>query len=445
MTRRSSVTVYGLLAAFVLGSALPLYWSFVIGSHTKDEALALPPPLLPGGHFLANARRVLDTIDFWQAMFNSVIVSAVCGVSVVFFSTLAGYAFAKLRFRGSNSLMGLLVLTMAVPPQLAMVPLFILMREYNLLDTLTAVALPSLVTAFGVFFMRQYLVDSIPDELLDAATVDGCSMFRTFLTVGVPAARPAMAMLFLFTFMMVWTEYMWPLVALQTTATPPDRARPTCSDRAGADHGLRPGAGGRRNGNPSPLGALRPDRSQPRDRHHAGRRQGMSAHSCGTVRAPRSKPTPFGRTQPPDDQWLAKSAVEEPIDPDIPIVDAHVHLWHHASGHQYFVPGLRRGHRRQRSRRGVLRVRRVQLDVPGPWSEPLRAVGETEFAAAWPPWQTVRSTRRPVLPPPSSPSQTCETRRWATSSTHTPRLPTAGFEAFDNVPSGIPIQPYAAR
>ncbi len=219
MNRRPGFLIYGLLAAFVLGSAAPLYWSFVIGSHTKGDANDFPPPILPGGHFFENARRVLDTVDFWQAMFNSVLVSTACAVSVVFFSTLAGYAFAKLRFRGSNALMGFVVMTMAVPPHLAIVPLFILMRDYQLLDTLVAVALPTLVTAFGVFFMRQYLVDAVPDELIEAARMDGCTMLRTFWVVAVPAARPAMAILFLFTFMQVWTDYMWPLVALQKTET----------------------------------------------------------------------------------------------------------------------------------------------------------------------------------------------------------------------------------
>lgn len=219
MSRRPGFLVYGLLAAFVLGSAAPLYWSFVIGSHTTGDAKDFPPPMLPGGHFLANARRVLDTVDFWQAMLNSILVSTACAVSVVFFSTLAGYAFAKLRFRGSNALMGFVVMTMAVPTQLAIVPLFILMRDYRLLDTLLAVALPTLVTAFGVFFMRQYLVDAVPDELIEAARMDGCTMLRTFWVVGMPAARPAMAILFLFTFMQVWTDYMWPLVALQETQT----------------------------------------------------------------------------------------------------------------------------------------------------------------------------------------------------------------------------------
>lgn len=219
MSRRPGFLVYGLLGAYVLGSALPLYWSVVISTHTRSRSIEHPPPLFPGGNFLENARVVLDTVPFWSALLNSVILATGCGLSVVFFSTLAGYAFAKLRFRGSNALMGFVVLTMAVPVQLAMVPLFVLMRDYNLLDTLLAVALPTVVTAFGVFFMRQYLLDAVPDELIEAARVDGASMFRTFWTVAVPAARPAMGILFLFTFMFVWTDYMWPLVALQETQT----------------------------------------------------------------------------------------------------------------------------------------------------------------------------------------------------------------------------------
>jgi cellobiose transport system permease protein len=215
MIRRPGALVYALLAAFLLGSAFPLYWSFIIGSVTRQRAGQNPPPLLPGGHFLENASRVFDRIDFWSALANSVLISAFCALSVVLFATLAGYSFAKLRFRGSNALMVFVVMTMAVPPQLALVPLLKEFSNLGLTGTQFAVALPWLVTAFGVFFMRQYLVDAIPDELIDAARVDGCSMIRTFWTVAVPAARPAMAILGLFTFMQVWTDFMWPLLVLQ--------------------------------------------------------------------------------------------------------------------------------------------------------------------------------------------------------------------------------------
>ncbi|HEX6365118.1 MAG TPA: carbohydrate ABC transporter permease [Agromyces sp.] len=213
---RPGFLTYGLLAAFVIGSAYPLWWSFVVGSGTnatRGETL----PILPGGNFLANAAKVFDAIPFWLALGNSIVVSAVITVSVVTFSTLAGYAFAKLRFRGRDGLMVFVIATMAIPTQLGIIPLFMVMRQLGWTGTLGAVIVPMLVTAFGVFFMRQYLVDVIPDELIEAARVDGANQIRTFLTVGLPAARPAMAILGLFTFMTAWTDYLWPLIVLGPT------------------------------------------------------------------------------------------------------------------------------------------------------------------------------------------------------------------------------------
>jgi len=210
---RPGFLTYGLLSAVLIGSAYPLWWSFVVGSGTnatRGETL----PLLPGGNFFANVVKVFDAIPFWTALMNSVIVSGVITLSVVTFSTLAGYAFAKLRFRGRDGLMIFVIATMAIPTQLGIIPLFIVMRQLGWTGSLGAVIIPTLVTAFGVFFMRQYLVDVIPDELLEAARVDGANQFRTFLTVAVPAARPAMAILGLFTFMMAWTDFLWPLIVL---------------------------------------------------------------------------------------------------------------------------------------------------------------------------------------------------------------------------------------
>jgi cellobiose transport system permease protein len=216
MNRRPGFLVYGLLAAFLVGSALPLYWSFLVGSHTKEVMTRQTPPLLPGGHFLENASRVFDSVPFWKALGNSLLVSTVTATSVVFFCTLAGFAFAKLRFRGSTALLVFVILTMAVPTQLGVVPLFILMAKLGWTGSVWAAIIPWIVTAFGVFFMRQFLVDAVPDELIEAARVDGCSQIRIFLTVGVPAARPAAAILWLFTFMQVWTDFFWPLIVLPT-------------------------------------------------------------------------------------------------------------------------------------------------------------------------------------------------------------------------------------
>ncbi|MDY7529500.1 carbohydrate ABC transporter permease [Cryobacterium sp. MDB1-18-2] len=210
--RRPGFLTYGILLALFLGGAYPLWWSVVVGSSSSSVLSQEWPPLLPGGQFWINVAAVFDTIPFWQALLNSVVVSTIITVSVVSFSTLAGYAFAKLRFRGSNGLMVFVVGTMAIPTQLGIIPLFILMRQFGWTGSVGAIIIPTLVTAFGVFFMRQYLVDVIPDELIEAARVDGANMITTFWNVAVPAARPAMAILSLFTFMMAWTDFLWPMI-----------------------------------------------------------------------------------------------------------------------------------------------------------------------------------------------------------------------------------------
>ncbi|HEY9499688.1 MAG TPA: carbohydrate ABC transporter permease [Terrimesophilobacter sp.] len=210
---------YGLLTAFFVAGAYPLWWSFVVGSSDRTALTSNWPPLLPGGRFWINVGEVLNTVPFWLALGNSLIVSTVITLSVVTFSTLAGFAFAKLRFRGREGFMIFVVATLAVPTQLGIIPLFILMRQFGWTGTLGAVIVPTLVTAFGVFFMRQYLVDVIPDELIEAARVDGASMIGTFWHVAVPAARPAMAILGLFTFMTAWTDYLWPLLVVPQNPT----------------------------------------------------------------------------------------------------------------------------------------------------------------------------------------------------------------------------------
>lgn len=211
---RPGVLTYALLAAFFAGSAFPLWWSFVISSRQSSDTNLVPPAILPGPNFLSNAAKVFDTVPFLLALLNSVIISGAITLSVVFFSTLAGYAFAKLRFRGRTGLLLTVIATMAIPTQLGIIPMFMLMAEWKWTGTLQAVIVPGLVTAFGVFFMRQYLVDVIPDELIEAARMDGASMWGTFRHVAIPAARPGMAVLALFTFMASWTDYLWPMLVL---------------------------------------------------------------------------------------------------------------------------------------------------------------------------------------------------------------------------------------
>ncbi|WP_228393195.1 carbohydrate ABC transporter permease [Ornithinicoccus hortensis] len=211
---RPGKLVYGLLAAVLLGSMFPLWWSFLVASHDSTVLSRQTFPILPGGNFLQNAATVIDTVEFWRATRNSIVVSTVVSASVVFFATLAGYAFAKLRFRGSRPLLVFVIATMAVPTQLGVVPLYQVMAKLGWTGELVAVIVPGLVTAFGVFWMTQYLSQAVPDELIEAARVDGCSMLRTFWHVGLVAARPAAAMLGLFTFVATWTNFFWPFIIL---------------------------------------------------------------------------------------------------------------------------------------------------------------------------------------------------------------------------------------
>ena len=211
---QASRTAYVVLVVVLLASAFPLWWSYVIGS--KDSAAIVQDPysLVPGGHFLQNASTVVTTIPFWKALGNSILVSSTVAVLVVLFSAMAGFAFAKLRFRGRNGLLVFVIATMAVPTQLGIVPLFIVMSKLGWIGSLWAVILPSAVSAFGVFWMTQYLSEALPDELIEAARVDGASTLRTFWSVALPAARPGAAMLGLFTFIATWTNFFWPFIIL---------------------------------------------------------------------------------------------------------------------------------------------------------------------------------------------------------------------------------------
>ncbi|WP_448808308.1 carbohydrate ABC transporter permease [Agromyces bauzanensis] len=219
---RAGFWVYAGLGVVLIASLFPFYWSFLIGS--GDSSTINDPDMswIPGGNFLANAATVVNdpAVNFWPALWNSIVSSALIAASVVVTSTLAGWAFSKLRFRGSKALLVFVVATMAVPMQLGVVPLYILFADLGWTGQIGAIIIPSITSAFGVFWMTQYLRQSVPDELIEAARVDGASMIRTFWTIGVVAARPAAAMLGLFTFVTAWNNFFWPFIVL-------DRSNPT--------------------------------------------------------------------------------------------------------------------------------------------------------------------------------------------------------------------------
>ncbi|MGW3203245.1 carbohydrate ABC transporter permease [Streptomyces sp. NPDC001135] len=205
---------YVVLTVFALVSLAPLVWTAIAASRNAHRLAETPPPLWFGGNLFKNLHTAWDQAGLGTAMFNSVIVAGTITVSTVLFSTLAGFAFAKLRFRFSGLLLLLTVGTMMIPPQLAVVPLYLWMSDLGWSNQLQTVILPSLVTAFGTFFMRQYLVQALPTELIEAARVDGASSVRIVWHVVFPAARPAMAVLGLLTFVFAWNDFLWPIIAL---------------------------------------------------------------------------------------------------------------------------------------------------------------------------------------------------------------------------------------
>ena len=213
---RGSWVTYTVISLVTLVSVFPLYYTIVMASHTNAEMAASTPPLLPSNAIWHNIHLALQLAPLNKGLVNSVIVSGLVTLGTVALCTLAGFAFAKLRFRGSNVLLAVCIGTMMVPLQMGVIPLYMLMARLGLAGHLSAVILPSLVTAFGVFFMRQYVASAVPDELVEAGWIDGASPLRIFWAVVVPAVRPAMAVLGMLTFLMSWNDFFWPIIALSS-------------------------------------------------------------------------------------------------------------------------------------------------------------------------------------------------------------------------------------
>ena len=208
--------VYLALGLSVLLSAGPLYYMVVMASRPNSDISSIPPPLTPGDQLGTNVGRVFANADvmFAQALLNSVLVAGCATVSVVVLSALAGFAFAKLPFRGRGALLLVVIGTMMVPVQLGLVPLYMLMGKLGLAGSLWSALLPFLVSGFGVFMMRQYAAQAVPTELIEAARVDGASTTRIFFSIVFPILRPAAAVLGLLTFMERWNDFLWPYLTL---------------------------------------------------------------------------------------------------------------------------------------------------------------------------------------------------------------------------------------
>ena len=214
--RAAGWLTYSILTLVFLLSVFPFFWTIVAASTSNTEINKVPPNLIPGPNLIKNFHAALTNVNMGTALLNSTIVSGCVALGTVAFGTLAGFAFAKLKFRGRNVLLFITIGTTMVPMQIGIVPLYMLMNKLHLIGRLPAVILPTLVTAFGVFFLRQYLIRAVPDDLVEAARIDGASLLRIFWSVVVPLARPAMAVLGMLTFMATWNDLFWPLIVLNS-------------------------------------------------------------------------------------------------------------------------------------------------------------------------------------------------------------------------------------
>lgn len=208
---------YIALIITTLLSIFPFYWMFIVASNGTDEISKIPPTLLPGPRFFTVVNNVYEALpQFNQALINTVYVGTVVALAQVFFSAIAGFAFAKLNFRGQKFMVLFVVLTMMLPSQLGIIPLFMLMGWAGLIDTLGALIVPALVTAFGVFWMRQVIDAQVPNELLEAASIDGAGVFRAYWSIVLPIIAQSSFVLGLFSFLASWNDFLWPLLVLNT-------------------------------------------------------------------------------------------------------------------------------------------------------------------------------------------------------------------------------------
>lgn len=206
----------GVHVALLIGLAIsvfPFYWLVVMATGTTADIYRYPPKLTFGPHLFDNIRAVLNAIDFWGSFLNTVIVAVSVTLLTLFFTSLAGFTFAKFDFPGKKWLFVLLLATMMVPSQLGTVPLFVIMANFGWVGSLQALIVPGIAGAFGIFWVRQYSQGAIPNDLIDAGRLDGCNHFQLYLNT-LPLLRPALAFLGIFTFINSWNDYFWPLVVL---------------------------------------------------------------------------------------------------------------------------------------------------------------------------------------------------------------------------------------
>jgi multiple sugar transport system permease protein len=221
-SRGHALLVHAGLIALTLLSLAPLLWMLSVSFMPAGGASRFPPPLLPDVPTLDNYRALFQRIGMGGYFRNSLLVSSAITLLSLVINAMAGYAFAKLRFAGRDRIFKALLAALVIPSQVTMLPLFLMLKEMGLVNSYAGVVIPGLASIFGIFLVRQY-ARSIPDELMEAARIDGAGEWRIFFRIVLPMLKPVLVTLAIFTFMGSWNDFMWPLIVLtdQTNQTLP--------------------------------------------------------------------------------------------------------------------------------------------------------------------------------------------------------------------------------
>jgi multiple sugar transport system permease protein len=209
----SAILVNGMLIVGAVATAFPLLWMVSVSFMPNGAASTYPPPLLPPEPTLDNYRQLFAQHSAGRYLLNSALVASIATLISLVFNTMAGYAFAKLRFKGREQIFRTLLGALVIPGQVAMIPLFALVKALGLVSTYGGVIVPAMASVFGIFLVRQYAL-SLPDELLEAARIDGASEMRIFRSLVVPLLQPILITLAILTFLATWNDFMWPLIVL---------------------------------------------------------------------------------------------------------------------------------------------------------------------------------------------------------------------------------------
>ena len=214
MTPRMALwLVNGLLAALAAASLFPLLWMLSVSFMPAGASSSLPTPILPPSVTLDNYRILFGNIGVGRYLLNSLLIATATTAISVSFNLMAGYAFAKLRFRGRDAVFQALLGALVIPAQVAMLPLFLMLKPLGLIDSYAGAIVPAMASVFGIFLVRQF-ARGIPDDLLEAARIDGAGELRIFATIVVPVLKPIVVTLAVFSFLGAWNDFMWPLIVL---------------------------------------------------------------------------------------------------------------------------------------------------------------------------------------------------------------------------------------